>query len=82
MILTDKGGHLVSDTSLEELHGFAVHIGLRRSWFQGVRKRHPHYDLTTPRKRSQAMAAGAVVVSSKELVRRMKKITFKARLVI
>jgi hypothetical protein len=37
-------GHLVSDTSLEELHRFAESLGLRREWFQ--EKSIPHYDLT------------------------------------
>ena len=73
MILTDRAGHLVSDTSLEELHMFAARIGLRRSWFQGLRNKHPHYDLTTDRKKRRAIEEGAVVVSSKELVIRMKR---------
>ena len=71
MIFTDNEGHLVSDTSLEELHRFAAGIGLRRGWFQGMRKRHPHYDLTTDHKRAQAITAGAKLVSSKELIRRL-----------
>lgn len=69
MILCDRMGHLVSDTSLEELHEFAQMIGMRRDWFQN--KRLPHYDLMTERKRQAALRAGAVLVESKEIVRRM-----------
>lgn len=42
MILTD-GVHLISDNSVDELHAFAIHIGLEREWFQNHRI--PHYDL-------------------------------------
>ena len=80
MIFTDKVGHLVSDTSLEELHRFAASIGLKRYWFQGKQKRHPHYDLTTNRKRAQAIAAGAILVSSRELLHRMKRVPAPTRL--
>lgn len=44
MIYTD-GVHLVADT-LSELHEFAISIGLKRNYFHGLRKGHPHYDLT------------------------------------
>lgn len=36
--------HMVSDTSLEELHQFAHAIGMSRSWYQP--KSWPHYDIT------------------------------------
>ena len=68
MILTD-GVHLVSDTSLEELHEFAIGIGLKRHFFQ-VHRNHPHYDLTASM-RGKAIWRGVYIVSSKELVRRM-----------
>jgi hypothetical protein len=42
MILTD-GVHLISDYSVDELHRFAVSIGLKRKWFQDHRI--PHYDI-------------------------------------
>lgn len=71
MILIDSSGHMVSDTSLEELHAFARRIDLGRSWFRGVRRRHPHYDLTTPTRRAEALYAGAKEVSSADLARRM-----------
>ncbi|KKN47205.1 hypothetical protein LCGC14_0665460 [marine sediment metagenome] len=72
MILMDAKGHLVSDSSLAELHDFAARIGMRRSWFQlGQSGQHPHYDITVRWRRRRAHAAGAVQVRSKELVGRM-----------
>ena len=56
---------------MEELHAFAVALGLRREWFQN-HPRHPHYDLP-PDKRELALEMGAVSVSSKELVRRCSR---------
>lgn len=53
MIFTD-GTHLVSDTSEEELHAFAQHIGLKRKWYQKG-----HYDMTAPWRVHRAVAAGA-----------------------
>jgi len=70
MILVDEVGHLVSDAGTEELHRFAHLVGLRRHWYRGGRG-HPHYDVTTARARRRVIAAGATVVSSRELVRRM-----------
>ena len=55
--------HLTTDGALEELHAFAMSIGLRRAWFQNG-PTHPHYDLT-PKKRQQALQAGAVFVPAK-----------------
>jgi hypothetical protein len=40
----DSIGHLVSDTSFNELHEFAKRIGLKREWYQN-KPPHPHYDL-------------------------------------
>src|SRR5215211_5340194 len=60
-------GHLVSDSSLEELHEFAAGLGLRREWFQ--RKSVPHYDLTGELYKL-ALDRGAILVSSREIVRR------------
>jgi hypothetical protein len=57
--------HMVSDTSLDELHAMAEAIGLPGLAFEG-----DHYDLT-PARRQMAVERGAVEVSSKELVRRM-----------
>ena len=60
-------GHLVSDSSIEELHEFAAELGLRREWFQ--LKSIPHYDLTG-RVYELAIERGAILVSSREIVRR------------
>ena len=69
MIITD-GIHLVSTTSAIELHEFAYKIGLRRIWYQDKRATaaHPHYDLTTKRKREKAYEAGAVKVKPAQII--------------
>ena len=64
MILIDHV-HLVSDTSLAELRAFAESIGLPRRWY-----RRGHYDVWGTRYR-KAIRAGAVEISSREVVRRM-----------
>lgn len=57
--------HLVSDTSLDELHAFARSAGLPERGFD-----HDHYDV--PADRIDALVAmGAERVSPKELVRRL-----------
>jgi len=69
MILTD-GTHLVSDTSITELHAFAHKMRLSPWWFQGAGHRIPHYDV------SGKVAARALEyvevwgVSTRELVKR------------
>lgn len=58
--------HLVSDTSHEELHAFAEQAGIPRRGFHN-----DHYDV--PEEHYQAMVAmGAVPVTSRELVRRLR----------
>lgn len=80
MILVDEGRsyvgwkrgiwcHLVSDTSLEELHDFARSLCLKQSWFQSG-GRFLHYDVTEC-KAELAVKRGAVRLSSKDLVWRM-----------
>jgi hypothetical protein len=59
--------HLATDGALDELHAFAASIGVPRMAFH-ARAKHPHYDLREPH-RDEAVAAGAVEVSSKDLVR-------------
>ncbi len=58
--------HMAADT-LEELHAMALKIGMRRSWFQPGRGRHPHYDLVKSR-RDRAVALGAKEVSGRDLI--------------
>ncbi len=52
--------------SLEELHKFAMSVNLKKCWFHGVRKGHPHYDL--PNKLRLEIMGKAKIVSSKDLV--------------
>ena len=58
--------HMVSDTSLEELHDFAASVGIPRRGFQG-----DHYDVPEEH-RPVMVAAGAVEVGSRELLRRLR----------
>lgn len=78
--LSSTWSHLFADTE-DELHEFATRLGLRRSWFQDPTKtgkplkavrgsraaQNWHYDVTEG-KRRQAVALGAVEVSSREAV--------------
>jgi len=60
--------HLATDGPMRELHAFAASIGLPARAFH-AHPDHPHYDLT-PERRADAVAAGAMEVTSKELVLR------------
>ncbi len=55
--------HLVSDVSYDELHLFAAELGVPRRAFE-----RDHYDLPAHRY-ADAVAAGAIEVSSREVVR-------------
>lgn len=57
--------HMMSK-DLERLHAVAAEIGLKREWFQ-AHSNHPHYDLT-PKRRIMALKAGAVEISSREML--------------
>lgn len=61
-----------TEAGLVELHAMAAQIGLKRSWFQNKKPRHPHYDLR-PTKRELAIAHGAVAVDGYEFVRRITR---------
>ena len=61
-----RWSHLVSDTSLTELHAFARRLGVPERGFEG-----DHYDIPEERY-STVVAAGAVPVSSRELLRRLR----------
>lgn len=58
--------HLVSDTSLEELHAFAEAAGIPRRGFHG-----DHYDVPQEYY-GEMVARGAVPTPSRELVRRLR----------
>ena len=57
---------MVSDASLDELHVFAQGMGIPRRAFQG-----DHYDIPEEH-RAAMVAAGALEVESRELVRRLR----------
>lgn len=73
MIYTD-GIHLIAD-DVDELHHFAARIGLKRCWFHGVRKKHPHYDLGAKPgafrdfMKEKAIGFGAKEVTSRDIVK-------------
>jgi Protein of unknown function (DUF4031) len=58
--------HLVSDDSYDELHQFASQLGIPRRVFQG-----DHYDVPADY-RDRAIELGAVPISSRQLVRRLR----------
>lgn len=66
-------GHVVSDRSLDELHAFARTVGLPARGFD-----HDHYDYPLAR-RDDLVAAGAVLVGSTELVRRLVSAGLRVR---
>ena len=59
-------GHLVSDTSLEELHAFARTMGIPERGFDL-----DHYDVPEDI-HTRLIEAGAVLVDGRELVRRLR----------
>ncbi len=61
-----RWSHLVSDSSLEELHGFARRLGIPERAFEG-----DHYDLPEDRY-AAVVSAGAIPVTSRELLRRLQ----------
>lgn len=62
--------HLVAD-SVEELHEFAIRLGLHPSWFQN-KPELPHYDLTTGM-RQKAIRMGAIGLKNKKFLKLMRK---------
>jgi hypothetical protein len=61
-----RWAHLASDESYDELHAFAVRLGLPREAFHG-----DHYDIPA-NVRLRAVALGAVEVDGRVLVRRLR----------
>jgi hypothetical protein len=70
-VYTD-GVHLMSPNT-DYLHEFAESIGLKRCWFHGARKGHPHYDLVKKGMKEKARANGAILVTTREMLRLCKK---------
>ncbi len=75
MVYTDRT-HLVAD-SLDELHSFAIKIGLKRHFYEGVRKGHPHYDLTNNKILEKVLLENVSIISSRELLIISKKLIEK-----
>lgn len=65
------GIHMVAD-SLEELHSFAQSVGIKRCWFEGTKKGHPHYDVVGWRLEA-AVNGGATKIGKKELLALSKR---------
>lgn len=65
--------HLVSDVSFAELHTFAAALGCPRRAFDG-----DHYDVPSARY-EDAVRAGAVRTSSRDLVRRLTEAGLRRR---
>ena len=59
-------GHLVSDTSLDELHSFARTVGIPERGFDL-----DHYDVPEDMP-ERLIAAGAQLIAGRELVRRLR----------
>ena len=66
-------GHLVSDTTLEELHAFAAAAGLPERGFD-----QDHYDVPAERY-DELVALGAELVGTRELVRRLRASGLRVR---
>lgn len=60
-----------SEADLEELHAFALRVGMKRDWFQPGRW--PHYDLTR-RRRAVALRLGAQEVDTKAYIRALREL--------
>jgi len=65
--------HMVSDVSLDELHAFAAMLDIPQRGFH-----RDHYDLPESY-REQAIALGAIEVTSRELLRRMRDAGLRVR---
>ncbi|HWS59280.1 MAG TPA: DUF4031 domain-containing protein [Actinotalea sp.] len=66
-------GHLVSDTSLVELHAFAARAGIPARGFD-----QDHYDVPAERY-DELLALGAELVGTRELVRRLRASGLRVR---
>lgn len=65
--------HMIAD-SLDELHGMALHLGVRREWFQAPPTASwPHYDISLS-KRDRAIKSGAIPLGRRDFVRTLRRI--------
>lgn len=75
MTIYFDGVHLVSDSSIQELHEFAERLGLKRHWFQNKRRRlRPHYDVKGVNLRLRAINIGAVGVDKREVIEALRRL--------
>lgn len=65
-----NSSHLLSDSSLEELHEFAEKLEIKREWFHP--KSSPHYDLFGIAKWRKAISLGATKADAKKVVEIIK----------
>ena len=65
-----KMSHMIADTRAELL-AIVDRIGLRRRWIQNAGTYREHFDLCLT-KREEAIAAGAVPITPRELAGRLK----------
>jgi len=71
-VLLDEQGHLWCK-DVGTLHEFAKKLGMKNEWFQkGRHHSNRHYDVWGS-KRVAAIKAGAMVITSRELLRRIKE---------
>lgn len=63
--------HMISDTSLDELHAMAAAVGLKREWFQSDGST-PHYDCV-PSRAEHAIRLGAKRVDRREFVEAIRR---------
>lgn len=68
--------HIVSDTSIEELHKFAAFVGIKQHWFHNPRKGRPrpHYDIPKKMPFIKVIQGGAIRVSYREIVRAIERL--------
>ena len=63
----DDQGHLVCQPfSVENLHLMAAYFGIKRHWFHGLKKGHPHYDI--PRHRFTEIHGKCIILSPREVL--------------
>ena len=72
MIYTDKI-RMVAD-SLDELHSFAMQVGISKSYYYGVKKGHPHYDIPKSKLEIILNQSKVLIVSSKIILQIAKQL--------